>query len=410
MGDRRGEVDSSLNGQASSALRELVRPMAIWRAGAYFTGQELAAKAVGPLTRKPGLLSQPVYDPTCGTGDLLLRWSNALPVLPDLNGTIETWKTLLRGRDLEPEFIAVAKRRLVLQAIARGARLLRGKAPNLDRVFPGLQEGDARFPLKEPARFTLVMNPPFGLTQAAADCTWASGKVSLAAVLFETCLKQAAPPSRVTAILPDVLRTGSRYARWRELVEQRLRVDRVEPYGRFDDFADVDVFILEGVVSAGVGGAVSWWPSAESPTQVTVHELFDVSVGAVVPHRDPHIGPWSPFVAVGDLPPWKKVNHVQSLRRFSGTKVMPPFVAIRRTSSPSDGQRAIGTIVTGDRPVAVENHLLVLKPRDGTVRSCGFAVENLKDQRTREWLDRRIRCRHLTVSVLRELPIWKEAT
>ncbi|MBI5384999.1 MAG: hypothetical protein HZA90_09975 [Verrucomicrobia bacterium] len=404
----RTEVESSLNGQAANVLRELAKPLAIWKTGAYFTGQELAGKAIGPLATRANLLDEPVYDPTCGAGDLLLRWSDALSATVDLIATLGRWETLLRGRDLEPEFIAVAKRRLILKAIAKGARLRGGKPPNADHLFPNLQEGDARTASEKPPRFTLVMNPPFGMVQAADKCSWASGKVSLAAVLFEACLKQAAPSSRIVAILPDVLRTGSRYGHWRELVEQKLQVVRVEPYGRFDEFADVDVFILEGVVSAGRKGSVSWWPSAGSPTKMAVEKLFDVSVGAVVPHRDLHTGPWVPFIAVGDLPPWESVHHAQPRRRFSGTRVMPPFVAVRRTSSPSDGQRAIGTIVTGNEFVAVENHLLVLKPHDGTVKCCEFVLQNLKNQRTRDWLDKRIRCRHLTVSVLRELPIWEE--
>jgi len=35
-------------------------------------------------------------------------------------------------------------------------------------------------------------------------------------------------------------------------------------------------------------------------------------------------------------------------------------------------------------------------------------LASLTDRRTKAWLDERIRCRHLTVSAVRDLPIWEE--
>jgi hypothetical protein len=84
----------------------------------------------------------------------------------------------------------------------------------------------------------------------------------------------------------------------------------------------------------------------------------------------------------------------------------PPFVAIRRTSRPGDRHRAIGTLITALQPVAVENHLIALRPKDGTVKACRELLYSLKDDRTTHWLDERIRCRHLTVAALNELPWW----
>ena len=142
----------------------------------------------------------------------------------------------------------------------------------------------------------------------------------------------------------------------------------------------------------------------------TVGELFVVSVGAVVPHRDPNKGRWSPFATSRTVPAWNIVREIGQHRRFEGTKVQPPFVTVRRTSSPRDPERAIGSVVLGKVPVAVENHLIVLKPKRGGQESCEFALQNLKDARTKAWLDERIRCRHLTVGALRELPIWRALT
>ena len=79
-------------------------------------------------------------------------------------------------------------------------------------------------------------------------------------------------------------------------------------------------------------------------------------------------------------------------------------MVVRRTSRPGDKYRAVGTVIRGHGLVAVENHLLVLRPKDRTVASCDRLLAVLKDAAANEFLDRRIRCRHLTVSALRDLP------
>jgi hypothetical protein len=94
-------------------------------------------------------------------------------------------------------------------------------------------------------------------------------------------------------------------------------------------------------------------------------------------------------------------------RRFAGTTYQPPFVVVRRTSRRGDRHRAIGTIIAGHGPVAVENHLLILQPRDGSVRSCRRLLRVLRSPRTDEWFDQRLRCRHLTVAAMLELPWWE---
>src|SRR6185295_9460175 len=116
-------------------LHSLGSSTAIWKNGAYFTSQHLADLAIYPLTKRRAVLKCPVYDPTCGAGDLLLRWADDLPLAIDLETTIESWEPLLNGCELFPEFLKVAKRRLVLKAIARGARLRGMRPPKVDKLF-----------------------------------------------------------------------------------------------------------------------------------------------------------------------------------------------------------------------------------------------------------------------------------
>lgn len=68
------------------------------------------------------VLRHPVYDPTCGAGDLLLRWANDLPVFPDLKRTIDAWEPLLIGCEIFPEFLRVAKGLGRLAALRLGSK------------------------------------------------------------------------------------------------------------------------------------------------------------------------------------------------------------------------------------------------------------------------------------------------
>jgi hypothetical protein len=67
----------------------------------------------------------------------------------------------------------------------------------------------------------------------------------------------------------------------------------------------------------------------------------------------------------------------------------------------------LACIITGKTAVAVENHLLVLTPVGGSLAACRDVLARLKDDRTDRWLDERIRCRHLTVGAIQELPWWE---
>ena len=138
----------------------------------------------------------------------------------------------------------------------------------------------------------------------------------------------------------------------------------------------------------------------------TIADFFDAKVGPVVPYRTPKNGPWYSYLTCNSALPWKTIKKMPN-RRFSGTIFNPPFVVLRRTSSPSDKHRALASIVLGSSPVAVENHLIVLIPKDSSIKTCKLLIDNLKRKETQVWLNKRIRCRHLTVTAIKELPWWE---
>ena len=79
-------------------------------------------------------------------------------------------------------------------------------------------------------------------------------------------------------------------------------------------------------------------------------------------------------------------------------------MVIRRTSRPGHPFRAAATIILGKAPVAVENHLIVCEPRDRLAETCRALMLQLHTQQVNDFLDQRIRCRHLTVGAVAEIP------
>jgi len=404
------KIAAILNGQPSSALRDMV-PLDVRRsAGAFFTGAELAARALAPYVVAES--QSAIYiDPTCGAGDLLVACARRLSLECDLKSTLIQWGQQLRGFDIFPEFVRATRARLALLAIERGAKPTTTPLPPLEQLFPHIKIADGLSGLAATIKNTIpthvVLNPPYLKTPAPENCAWASGKVSSAAVFLDDSLAQAQPGTRITAILPDVLRSGSLYMAWRTGVEKRAAVKDIEVVGLFDQFADVDVFILRLVVGEKNKGPVTWWKPDQSTTSQSVEDLFEVRVGPVVPHRDPNCGQWHAYIHTRLVPAWEQFDADKaSRRRYWGRVFMPPFVVVRRTSAPGDPHRAVASIIVGSAPVAVENHLIVLKPLNNSLSLCRQLVRVLRTEATDKWLDERIRCRHLTVSALRDLP-WR---
>jgi hypothetical protein len=192
------------------------------------------------------------------------------------------------------------------------------------------------------------------------------------------------------------------------MVAEKTRVRSVKIAGQFDRLTDINVFLLELEVGQPERTRRITWarPVLTRNAKRTVENFFDVRVGPVVPFRLDGSGSWFPYAHSDELPPWQIVGSLRQSVRFTGTTYKPPFVAIRRTSKAAYDVRCIGTIVVGKKATAVENHLLLAIPRDKRVSTCKKLLKVLKRTSSSKWMNKRIRCRHLTVSSVRDLP-WR---
>ena len=395
------------NGETALALERLIPANIRRKSGIFFTGAQLAdnvASRLAPILQNGVQLT----DPTCGGGNLLVACAKYLPLGSDLSETLKIWSSLLHGYDLHHQFVWMAQLRLTLLAASLQGEDIKSVAPlQPAEIFSGIKVGD----LFSTTSFTeqaqcVVMNPPFGYVQTPDNCHWSTGRVQVAGLFFERLVRYAPKGQHIVGILPDVLRSGTRYGKWREFVSSHVSSLEIEIAGRFDAKTDVDVFILHIIAGAPDDGSIEWptlQPTSSANTKV-ISDYFDVHVGPVVPHRHPHEGLRYPYIHARAAKAWQILNHVEDRRQFRGTVFSPPFVVVHRTSSPSDGNRCVGTVINGNRDVAVENHLLVLLPRDKSLGSCIKLLDVLKSVKSNDWLNQRIRCRHLTVSALSNMP------
>lgn len=386
-----GEVPATaeglLDGRASAALRELVPLEHRRKHGAFFSGSKLTSRLTDPILTSWTDQSV-VWDPACGAGDLLL------PFVARIRQGASDSRIL--GRDLHPEFVNAARWRLRLAALSAG-----GQSKELPR-FRGVTVGSGLSRRAPTASAThVVVNPPFVSMLAPPACAWGDGTVNSAAVFIDQLLEQVRPGAMVAAVVPDVLRSGSRYHKWRGRVADRAAELTIETYGRFDRWTDIDVALLWLRAGTGRSGA-GWTPRR---TQARVADKFTVSVGAVVNYRDALEGPDRAYLVSSAIPPGGTIRRILQRRRFGGRVDRPPFVAVARTSRPGERIRPRCAVVLGDRPVAVDNHVIVLRPVDGTVKECDALIDVLVRPATAQWLDTRIRCRHLTVESLLDLPL-----
>ena len=396
-------VHAALNGQASAELRRVVPVETRRKFGAFFTGTDLGSQLIDCGTGFGG--KSIFYDPTCGMGDLLIAAARKLPLCKTLPDTLQRWGHQLTGTDLHREFIEGARTRLVLLArqLHQTDEVLRSSDTEL---FPNIRVADG---LQQVALFTrathLLLNPPFGQAAAPAGCKWAGGRITEAAAFVITALERARPGTQMLAILPEVLRSGSFSEHWRKRVSQLAGVKLVQPYGIFDDSADVDVFLLRLARHAETQkSAPHVWTNTTSPRFATVADFFDVHVGRVVPHRDEESGPLLRYIHPRNIATWVEVTRISEKRRHDGRAYKPPFVVLRRTSRPGHPYRAAATIILGKAPVAVENHLIVCEPHDKSADTCRALMAQLHTPRVNDFLDQRIRCRHLTVGAVAAIP------
>jgi hypothetical protein len=399
------EVSKALDGSPSTEFRQSVPIEKAKASGAFFTDSLLTEFALSEFSNSFDKNSI-IFDPACGTGNLLLYCASKLPFQKSFETTIADWGGKLIGHDIFNEFISVTKSRLILYAMTNFISPLDNfEIPS--EKFPNIFQASSLDNNSLYSQAThIVLNPPYTFVDSPEGISWASGKINAASIFVENCVKYSRVGTKVIAILPDVLRSGSRYQKWREMINQNCTISRIELYGQFNQWADVDVFILELEITKQPNQSNVSWFKVHSHQSQSVGDLFDVHVGPVVDYRDPHKGRWYSFVISKELPHWKSISTTQKKRRFLGRTFNSPLVVIRRTSRESDKYRAIGTLVNIDQSVAIENHLLVLIPKDGKLITCKKLLKVLAMEETNKWLNQRIRCRHLTVSSIKKLPWW----
>jgi hypothetical protein len=387
-------------------IRSLVSIDALKESGVFFTGDNLADKAIRELAA-PFTEGSYIIDPTCGSGNLLIAATKLLHVLPTASETLKTWGGKLCGIDIFPEFVYCTKLRIILEVLIRGATLDE-PLEKLLSYLPNIFQGNCLDFTTEISKAThIVMNPPFNASDSVVDYEWAKGKISNAAVYYYEIVKSANDGCCVSAILPDVLRSGSRFKNWRDSASN-LSDGKISIEGRFDNLTDIDIFILSGIKSSATDNTIPWQRKSECLQTSQLGEFFNISVGTVVPYRDPHEGELCSYIHPKILPKWEEYEKPQEFRYYSGKTHTPPFVVIRRTSGPRDKCRAVPTLILGTAPIAVENHLIVLKPKSGGLKNCRELMKALEKEYVNEFLNERIRCRHLTVTAVSEIP-WSKS-
>ncbi|MFK4056853.1 N-6 DNA methylase [Brevundimonas sp. NPDC046655] len=393
-----------LNGVPYSVFRREIDIDTRREIGAFFSSGDMAAalaKMISGRIKDDGL----VLDPTCGIGDLLLARAADLPVADTLESTVAAWGKQLAGFDTRSDLIRLCKARLCLMARARG-----GFTDEIDPLaaFPLIIESDMMAQESDSllARADAILfNPPFGKTTWARKLGWAAGEINAAAIFLDRLTAAIRPETPIAAVLPEVLRCGSRYERFRTTLTARGYDGSFKVEGRFDAWTDVDVFTT---LLIRTNSPAALWRTDIADSGCTVDDFYEVRVGSVVPHRDPVTGPSRAYICAKTTPAWDADFKPETRRPYAGRVFAPPFVAIRRTSSPSDRFRAVATVVTGKDPVAVENHLLVALPRDGTLKACKALMRALRAERTNARLNDLMRCRHLTTGAIKTLP-WIDA-
>ena len=398
----RDQLAQCLDGGPNRVLRAQPEQSDLKQQGAYFTGPRLALRVANAALMRS--TKAQYYDPACGAGDLLLAIARKLPLSGTFQDTLQNWGEHLAGCDISADFVRLAKIRLALLAAKRCRSSPPFDLPTASQWFPKIVVADSLSDAhRAPKADVVVMNPPFGYVSAPATCDWASGRVNAAALFATRAIRDVRPGSRIVAILPDVLRSGTRYITWRESVLASGNVLSERSLGLFDPWADVDVYLLH--FEKTPAKRRSKRPPTPTP-KGGIGKRFHVHVGSVVPHRHLQEGSSVPYLHARSIPGWTESSDVPETRKFEGRLFQPPFVTIRRTSRPDDGKRAVATVILGDDAVAVENHLIVCLPKDGAADTCRELMRRLCSKKTDDWLNNHLRCRHLTTRIVARIPWW----
>ena len=373
--------------------------------GVFFTSPELADKALSLLST-PITHDSVVYDPCCGGGDLLLAAARKM-LGESYNGhQCRNVLDVFTGADVNDEFVSIAKRRLHLLNLFN--KLQFAESGSDDKKEPLITRCDFYSQTERWNATHVVLNPPYNRVSVGNDSNWSAGSVSAAAYFVVRSLELMKPGAELVAILPDSLRSGSRYRAWRERIENMSSHVKIRLYDQFSEVADVHVFVLfvrkKSDDSEPIKKLVEWYPRAGVGSEV-LSDKYRVSVGNVVDFRDPHSGAEVPFLKSGSVRQLHDGISVKDKRCWDGVVHSPPFIVVRRTSRPGDYPRAAGAVVPIGGPYAVENHLLVIKGKSDSYDDIRKLNTYLRSDGVSEWLDERIRCRHLTVEAIKELPV-----
>lgn len=370
--------------------------------GSFFTGKSLAEKAVSLFSRDISL-SSVILDPACGAGNLLIECSRRLDVKTTLSETLNDWGRVLNGFDIHQSFIDAAKLRLIIEALSRGVK----NDCSVEKSFELL----CNIKLKDALQVNsdeltsvthLIFNPPFTTVDSPNENYWNKGKVNSAGVFVDKYLRDLPKSCDLSIILPDVLRSGARYSKFRDFLSSCIDGKTVI-WGGFNNKTDVDVFIVHGILKNKIANDDMW--TDELLDYLNLSSSYDVRVGPLVAYRDPETGPEYPYFHARNSISWSVVTKETERRRFNGTVIKPPFVLIKRTSNPTDKFRAVATVININEYVAVENHMIIAIPKSGSLNDCIELLDILKSQKTNNFLNKRIRLRHLTVGAVKEIPI-----
>jgi len=380
-------------------LRENYEDKDLRENGVFFSCPAVATQLVSKL----GVISSSdnVIDPCCGAGDLLLAYVNKLPQHDKPDKFLDEWSKIIYGNDINADLVDVTNLRLIMAAYFMcGKKYSIGTCLRTWKTFrfPHLSTKDALAVDIDNAGVVLL-NPPYQQRQSQKKYSWGSGNISLAAVfLYE--LYQKNPAAKFAAILPDVIRSGSRYQMLRkELSTFNWNVATI--YGRFDKQTDVDVFLISNQYDQTTERECC-------QDSDTISKYFDVHVGSIVPHRDEEIGQERFYLTAKNTPTGGELIEFHKKIQSKRTPFSGPFLVVKRTSSPSDKRRCAATVINSTERIYVENHLIVLLPKDNSVETCRKALHFFNSADCDRIINARIRCRHLTVASIKDLPYKQE--
>lgn len=370
--------------------------------GAFFTEQSLATQAISKFANTI-TTSSIILDPTCGVGNLLIEASRKLDISKHLSITLKQWGKTLWGYDINPEFIEITKLRLVIEALSRG-NIVDCSTERALSFFPNIRVKDAisvtNTQIKKVTH--LLINPPFIQIKPPETYYWAKGKVNSAGVFLDHYLRTLPKGCEIVAILPDILRSGSRYHSFRNFVSSQL-LGNCQIAGRFSKTADIDVFILFGKLSCTTN-TIQWIVSTTTTGSI-LSDKYNIITGPLVAYRDKQEGKIYPYFHSKNCKNWSFITKATEHRAFNGKVIQPPCILIKRTSSPSDKYRAAAVLINLQQPIAVENHLIVVTAKDHTLESCQKLLKILMQDKTNIFLNQQIRARHLTVGAVKSIPL-----